>query len=79
MLYFAFQTPRAPTTHLTPHPQAYMRSFLGGSLPNVNQIASNPQMELHVRCLDTTFFVINSCFILSIVGIVYCICRAMLK
>nr|CAB3233948.1 CREB-regulated transcription coactivator 1-like [Phallusia mammillata] len=38
--------PRAPQTHLNPHPQAYLRPYLGGSLPNVNQIASNPQMEL---------------------------------
>ncbi|XP_076800630.1 CREB-regulated transcription coactivator 1-like isoform X3 [Clavelina lepadiformis] len=40
------QPPRS-AVHLTPHPQAYPRPYLGGSLPNVNQIAANPQMELH--------------------------------
>nr|XP_018667315.1 CREB-regulated transcription coactivator 1-like isoform X1 [Ciona intestinalis] len=41
------QPPRMTSAHLSPHPQAYLRSYLGGSLPNVNQIAANPQIELH--------------------------------
>ena len=32
---------------LQPHPQGFFRPYLGGSLPNVNQIAANPHMGLY--------------------------------
>ena len=47
VLQGAPQQPRN-VSHLQPHPQAFLRSYLSGSLPNVNQIAAHPHMELHV-------------------------------
>ena len=40
--------PQQPNTnHLQPHPPGFMRPYLGGSLPNVNQIAANPHIGFY--------------------------------
>ena len=46
--------PQQPSANqLQPHPPGFMRPYLGGSLPNVNQIAANPHLGFYapVSCI----------------------------